>query len=98
MYTNTSLPSLSRDRMSSPEPRPARHVPPRDLPIPRSISEAAQAQMAIQRPPPPPYPALEDLDGWRAYAGGMNQAMLPTIRAWAAKVRAGVEDVEANGA
>ena len=44
--------------------RPTRHVPAREIPVPRSISPAAQAAMAMQRPAPPPYPALDE-DGTR---------------------------------
>lgn len=84
--------------MSSPDVRPTRHVPARDLPVPRSVSPMAQAQMAVQRPPPPPSPAVDDLDGWRAYVGRMNQAMLPTLQAWGADVPAKVEEAWAEGA
>lgn len=83
--------------MSQAEPRPTRHVPARDVPVPASISSIAQAQMAMQRPAPPPYPALDDLAGWRAYAAGMNQAMLPAMQAFA-KVPAEVAEIDAAGA
>lgn len=83
--------------MSQAEPRPVRHVPARDVPVPTSVSPAAQAQMAIRRPDPPPYPALDDLAGWRAYAAGMNQAMLPAFQA-RGKIPAKVEVIGADGA
>jgi acetyl esterase/lipase len=82
--------------MREDEPRPVRHVPARDIPIPASVSPAAQAIMAVSRPPPPPYPALDDLTGWRAYAAATNQAILPALQARAAKVAADVEVVEAG--
>lgn len=84
--------------MSSSDGRPTRHVPARDLPIPSSISPAAQALMAMQRPAPPPSPALDDLAGWRAFVAGMNQAMLPMLQAWGAKVAAQTEEITVAGA
>lgn len=83
--------------MSEAEARPTRHVPARDIPIPRTISAAAQASMTIRRPDPPPYPALDDLAGWRAYAAGMNQAILPFLQAKASKVDAEVEALDVEG-
>lgn len=84
--------------MSQPGERITRHVPARDIPIPTSISPAAQASMAIRRPDPPPYPALDDLAGWRAYAGGMNQFMIQAFQARAAHVVAEVDEIDACGA
>jgi acetyl esterase/lipase len=52
--------------------------------------------MAVSRPAPPPYPALDDLAGWRAYAAATNQAILPALQARAAKVAADVEVIEAG--
>jgi acetyl esterase/lipase len=83
--------------MPEAETRPTRHVPARDIPIPRSISPTAQGLMAIKRPEFPPYPSLDDKVGWRAYAAGMNAAMLPVMQAWAAKVDAEVEEIDAGG-
>src|SRR6266540_7155084 len=84
--------------MSQADLRPARHVPARDIPIPASVSPQAQAILAMRRPDPPPYPALEDLAGWRAYAAAVNRAMLPAMQAMAAKVPAVVEEIDADGA
>lgn len=48
------------------ESRPALHVPARDIPVPTSVSEQAQAILARGRlGPSPEYPALDDLQGWR---------------------------------
>lgn len=80
------------------EPRPVRHLPARDVPVPTSVSPQAQALMAITRPPPPPYPSLDDLAGWRAYAAGMNHYMLAAFQARAGKVAAEVEEIDAHGA
>jgi acetyl esterase/lipase len=49
------------------ESTPVLRIPARDLPVPRSISEAAQAALAAgYANVTPPHPALDDLDGWRA--------------------------------
>ncbi len=77
--------------------RPGLHVPARELPIPNSISAQAQAQMAIRRPPMPPYPALDDLAGWRHYAATINQFMLPVLQQWGADVAADVETLNIEG-
>lgn len=84
--------------MSNLEMRPVRHIPAREIPVPISVSPAAQAIMAMRRPEPPPYPALDDVAGWRAYAAGTNQAILPFFEAQAAKVEASVQDIDAEGA
>lgn len=83
--------------MSQTDARPMRQVPAREIPVPTSVSPAAQAIMAIRRPDPPPYPALDDFAGWRAYAGGMNQMMAPLMAAKASKVAATVEELEVGG-
>ena len=59
---------------------PTLHVAARDIPVPNSVSLAARAIIAMPRPPVPPYPALEDSAGWRAYAAAMEAAMLPVMR------------------
>jgi acetyl esterase/lipase len=46
--------------------RPVRHLPARDIPVPTSISEIAQAVMGAEFPQQPAPPPLADLDGWRA--------------------------------
>jgi epsilon-lactone hydrolase len=77
--------------------KPALHVPARDLPIPASISPAAQAIMAMRRPPPPDYPALGDKPAWRAYAAAINGTMLPLMRERGAHVAAAVEELDVEG-
>jgi hypothetical protein len=44
------------------------HLPARDIPIPTSVSDEAQAVIAMGRliPPVQGYPALDDAAGWRA--------------------------------
>jgi acetyl esterase/lipase len=77
--------------------RPTRHVPARDIPIPRSVSPQAQAAMAVQRITAPPYPPLDDAPAWRAYAAAMNSYMLPIFQEWSAGVDAEVGELEADG-
>lgn len=75
----------------------SRHLPARDIPIPLSVSPAAQAYMAIERPDPPPYPPLEDKAAWRAYAAAMNAHMLPLFVARGAGVEAEVGELAVDG-
>jgi len=45
------------------------HVPAREIPVPTSVSQEAQAVLAMGRlgPPPRELPALDDAAGWKAY-------------------------------
>ncbi len=52
-----------------------RHLPAREIPIPSSVSEAAQAVMAAPIPTSPPAPLLHDLDGWRRMIAEHDRAM-----------------------
>jgi monoterpene epsilon-lactone hydrolase len=47
--------------------QPGRHVPARDLPVPTSVSPEAQAILASPMTSAAPYPAHDDLEGWRAF-------------------------------
>lgn len=55
--------------------RPVRHLPARDIPIPTSISEIAQAVMAAPIPAQPAAPPLHDLDGWREMIAAHNRSV-----------------------
>jgi acetyl esterase/lipase len=72
-------------------------LPPREIPIPTSISAAAQAIMALPRPQMPPDPPVDDIAAWRRQAQMINQAMTPSMQAKAAKVDAQVQDIEVGG-
>jgi monoterpene epsilon-lactone hydrolase len=63
------------------------HVPARDIPVPTSVSPEAQAILAMGGGFVGPFPALDDLEGWRAY-----------VAAGEAQVRAGLEWVAASTA
>ena len=46
--------------------QPSLHVPARDLPVPRHLSEPAQAFLGAPRPAETsPYPSLDDAEAWR---------------------------------
>jgi epsilon-lactone hydrolase len=49
-------------------------VPAREIPVPASVSEAAQRVLGLGRlgPPPRELPALDDVDAWRAYVDEMD--------------------------
>ena len=42
-------------------------LPARDIPVPRSVSEEAQAVLGMDPLPTPVRPPVEDVDGWRAH-------------------------------
>lgn len=50
------------------------------IPVPNSISPEAQAALALQRPTPMPFPALDDAEGWHRYIAGMNGGMAAMLR------------------
>lgn len=51
----------------------------RVIPIPSSISPEARAALAMHRERLPPYPPLDDKEGWRAFVAAANQAMAATM-------------------
>ena len=83
--------------MTSETNRQVLHVPAREIPIPASVSPAAQTILAMPRRAAPPYPALDDIDGWRRYVAAMNAYMLAALGARAAQTAADVEEVDAGG-
>ena len=71
--TDTEVPGLVR-------------LPARDIPMPSSISPAAQAQMAGQiaqqrGAPETTYPAMDDKAGWRAHVAAMDEGLTPFLQA-----------------
>ena len=50
------------------------HVPARDIRTPAYLSPIAQAYLKPQ-PASPPYPAIADKAGWRAYVNAVDQAV-----------------------
>lgn len=58
----------------------ALHLGPRIIPLPQSISPHARAVLAMARPQSPPFPALSDTAGWRAYVAQTNEALAKALR------------------
>src|ERR1022692_2656133 len=71
-------------------------VPAREIPIPSSVSAAAQQQLAADPVALPPYPALDDLAGWRALVAGIDGQILAGMASVAAFHEAGasVEELD----
>ncbi|MGD0747236.1 MAG: alpha/beta hydrolase [Acidimicrobiales bacterium] len=57
------------------ESRPTLHLPARDIPVPTSVSAEAQAVLAIPPMEKIEYPALEDVDGWRAMIAAYEETV-----------------------
>ncbi|MBY8862314.1 alpha/beta hydrolase [Nocardia sp. CA2R105] len=75
----------------------ALHVPARNIPVPTSVSAEAQAFLGQGLMDSPPYPALDDLDGWRARIASTEEAMQPMYEARASRVKADVTEIDAEG-
>jgi acetyl esterase/lipase len=60
--------------------RPTVHIPAREIPIPRSVSAEAQAILAMPPMESPPYPEVDDLEGWQKLIAETD-AMVATIMA-----------------
>ena len=88
--TDTEVPGLVR-------------LPARDIPMPSSISPAAQAQMAAQiaqqraAPDGPAFPPMEDKAAWRAHAAAMDQGLVPLLQAISPEAGARAETREIAG-
>ena len=74
-----------------------RTVPDRSVATPGFLSEVARSYL---RPMPasPPYPAIEDKAGWRAYVAAVDQAVIPLLARITASVEAQVSERDAGGA
>ena len=80
------------------ESRPTLHVPAREIPVPQSLSEQAQAMLAMGPMfESEPYPALDDLEGWRRTVAERDASMLTMIGDRASNVEADVEEVDVDG-
>jgi acetyl esterase/lipase len=60
--------------------RPTVQIPAREIPIPRSVSAEAQAILAMPPMESPPYPEVDDFEGWRKLIAETD-AMVATIMA-----------------
>jgi epsilon-lactone hydrolase len=57
------------------DPRAMLHLPARDIPIPTSVSAEAQAVLAMPPMEKMEYPALDDLEGWRAMIASYEETV-----------------------
>jgi monoterpene epsilon-lactone hydrolase len=68
--------------MTAADARPVFHLPARDIPVPSSISEQAQAMLALgPLMPDAEYPPLDDHDAWRAMIAERESAVLAMVTA-----------------
>lgn len=73
-------------------------LPAREIPPPAALSPEATAALFAPRPSGGPFPAEDDLEGWRAYVAA-NVAAGEAVRAgFAAKLKAEVEATRLGGA
>jgi epsilon-lactone hydrolase len=76
---------------------PTVHLPSRGIPAPQSLSPEARALLAVKLPEAGPYPALDDLDGWRARVAEQDAVMENLIVDRVAGAPVQVEEMEAGG-
>jgi acetyl esterase/lipase len=68
--------------MTAADARPVFHLPARDIPVPSSISEQAQAMLAMgPLMPDAEYPPLDDRDAWRTMIAEREGAVLAMLTA-----------------
>lgn len=75
---------------------PVLHVPPREIPAPRSLSPKARAALAL-RPPAPPFPEPGDLAAWRELAGATDPGVEEMLALITGSVGARVTDEVVGG-
>lgn len=76
---------------------PGIHLSARDIPIPASVSPEAQAQMAVPSLANPPWPALDDIDAWRAMIARMDEMGLAGLTMMGQTVEADIDEIDADG-
>jgi len=73
-------------------------LPARDIPIPTSISPAAQAYLAPRPQPVAEFPPLDDRAGWRAHIAAMEEGLIPRLRQMRSSISVEIEERDADGA
>ena len=73
------------------------HLSARDVPVPASLSPQAQAILAMQPSMRTAYPAVDDVQGWRAMAAERDAAIVEIVGARASEVPAEVEEIDVDG-
>jgi len=77
---------------------PPLKVPEREIPVPAHLSPQARAQLAMEGMSNPPWPAQDDIDGWRRTIETMDAKGIQALTMLAQQVPAEVEELEVNGA
>jgi epsilon-lactone hydrolase len=75
----------------------ATRVPVREIPAPDYLSDAARHYLAPQ-PFTPPYPAVDDMAGWRAYVDAVDAVIAPMLTQISTQIDAQVKERDAGGA
>jgi len=83
--------------MTASDTRPVLHIAARDIPVPSSVSPAAQAMLGGSVIEPASYPAPDDLEGWRAMIAMRDATLLAMLSERASRVAATVEEIDLNG-
>jgi monoterpene epsilon-lactone hydrolase len=77
--------------------KPVLQVPAREIPVPAHLSAEARAQMAAGTMSNPPWPAQDDMPGWRAMIASMDRMGLAGLTLMAQQVAVEVNEVDADG-
>jgi epsilon-lactone hydrolase len=83
--------------MPAPQVQTKLHVPAREIPIPAHLSPEAQAQLAAGTLSNPPWPALEDIQAWRALIASMDKVGLAGLTQMGQHITADVKEIDADG-
>ena len=69
-------------------------IPAREIPVPNSVSQEAQATLAMGRlgPPPRELPAQDDTEGWKTYVAEMDGFVRSMIGSTADQFKGTIED------
>ena len=77
---------------------PTLHVPARDIPVPAHLSPQAQAILAMAPPSEQPvFPAVDDVEGWRALIARTDEMILAMMSGRASQVAADVDEIDVDG-
>ena len=70
------------------------HLQARDIPVPTSVSQEAQAVLAMGRlgPPPKELPALDDTEGWKVYVTETDAFVRSLVGEATAGFKGSIED------
>jgi monoterpene epsilon-lactone hydrolase len=77
--------------------QPFLHVPVRAIPLPAHLSAEAQAVLGMGRMEGPPYPAPDDIDGWRAMIAAQDAMVVQMTAEQASRIAAEVKHIEVDG-